>query len=122
MLGLCADGFTPFSIGPAPYSCLHVFLTPYKLPPEMRMTSPYIFLNCVITGPSNPKSKIHVCLQPLMDELKFLCSKWVKTWDISCKQNFNMRATLMWTINDFPAYRMLSGWMTTGKLASPYCM
>ena len=33
-----------------------------------------------------------------------------------------MLATLMWTISDFPAYSMLSGWSTTGKLACPYCM
>jgi len=28
----------------------------------------------------------------------------------------------MWTINDFPAYGMLSVWSTHGKLACPYCM
>ena len=28
----------------------------------------------------------------------------------------------MWTINDFPAYGMVSGWSTHGKLACPYCM
>jgi len=28
----------------------------------------------------------------------------------------------MWTINDFPAYGMLSGWSMHGKLAYPYCM
>jgi len=28
----------------------------------------------------------------------------------------------MWTINDFPAYGMLSGWSTHGKLPCPYCM
>jgi len=28
----------------------------------------------------------------------------------------------MWTINDFPAYGMLSGWGTHGKLACPHCM
>ena len=33
-----------------------------------------------------------------------------------------MRAALMWTINDFPAYGMLSGWSTHEKLACPYCM
>ena len=32
-----------------------------------------------------------------------------------------MRAAL-WTINDFPAYDMISGWSTHGKLACPYCM
>ncbi|XP_010541813.1 PREDICTED: uncharacterized protein LOC104815196 [Tarenaya hassleriana] len=28
----------------------------------------------------------------------------------------------MWTISDFPAYSMLSGWTTHGRLACPYCM
>jgi len=28
----------------------------------------------------------------------------------------------MWTINDFLAYGMLSGWSTHEKLACPYCM
>ena len=28
----------------------------------------------------------------------------------------------MWTISDFPAYSMLSGWSTAGRLACPYCM
>ncbi|CAH9068666.1 unnamed protein product [Cuscuta europaea] len=34
-----------------------------------------------------------------------------------------MRAALMWTISDFPAYAMLSGWGTTSasKTACPYC-
>ena len=44
------------------------------------------------------------------------------TNDISRKQNFVMRATLMWTINDFLAYGMVSGWSTYGKIAYPYYM
>jgi hypothetical protein len=28
----------------------------------------------------------------------------------------------MWTINDFPAYGMVSSWSTHEKLACPYCM
>ena len=46
----------------------------------------------------------------------------VQTYDVSSKQNFQMRAALMWTISDFPGYSMLSGWSTVGKLACPYCM
>ncbi|XP_059295599.1 uncharacterized protein LOC132048937 [Lycium ferocissimum] len=121
-LGLCADGFTPFSVSAAPYSCWPVFVTPYNLPPEMCMTSPYLFLTCIVPGPRNPKSLIDVYLQPLIHELQTLWHEGVLTYDISTKQNFNMRAALMWTINDFPAYGMLSGWMTAGKLACPCCM
>jgi hypothetical protein len=45
----------------------------------------------------------------------------VKTWDEDKKENFTLRALLLWTINDFPAYAMLSGWSTKGKFACPYC-
>jgi len=33
-----------------------------------------------------------------------------------------MRAALIWTINDFPTYGMVSGLSTYGKLACLYCM
>ncbi|XP_015164399.1 uncharacterized protein [Solanum tuberosum] len=121
-LGLCSNGFTPHSISAAPYSCWPVFLTPYNLPPEMCNTSQYIFLNFVIPSPRNPKFLIDVYLQPLINELKQLWIQEVETFDVSLKQNFKLRASLMWTINDFPAYGMLSGWMTAGKLACPYYM
>jgi hypothetical protein len=45
----------------------------------------------------------------------------VKTWDEDKKENFTLRAVLLWTIKDFPAYAMLSGWSTKGKFACPYC-
>ncbi|XP_019266286.1 PREDICTED: uncharacterized protein LOC109243756 [Nicotiana attenuata] len=59
-LGLCAGGFTPFSVSAAPYSCWPVFVTPYNLPPELCMTSPYLFLTCIVPGPRNQKSLIDV--------------------------------------------------------------
>jgi predicted amino acid-binding ACT domain protein len=121
-LGLCSDGFNPFGQSGKQYSCWPIIVTPYNLPPWMCMTTPYLFLTMIIPGPRNPKSKIDVYLQPLIDELKLLWEDGALTYDISKKQNFVMRAALMWTVNDFPAYAMLSGWMTAGKLACPYCM
>jgi len=38
------------------------------------------------------------------------------------KQNFLMKIALMWTINDFLAYGMVSSWNMYGKLAYPYYM
>lgn len=121
-LGLCSDGFTPFGQSASPYSCWPVIVTPYNLPPWMCMSTPYLFLTMIIPGRRNPKSKIDVYLQPLIDELKSLWDEGALTYDVSKKQNFVMRAALMWTINDFPAYGMLSGWMTAGKMACPCCM
>ncbi|CAK8532116.1 unnamed protein product [Lathyrus sativus] len=121
-LGLCSDGFTPYVQASAiAYSCWPVIVTPYNFPPEMCMTKPYMFLTCLIPGPSSPKSGIDVYLQPLIDDLKRL---WIGEWtyDISRKQNFTLQAALMWTINDFPAYGMLSGWGMHGKMGCPHCM
>ncbi|KAG7627180.1 putative transposase Ptta/En/Spm plant [Arabidopsis thaliana x Arabidopsis arenosa] len=54
--------------------------------------------------------------EPLIEELKDLWFNGVNAYDISTKQNFLLRAVLMWTINDFLAYAMLSGWTTHGSL------
>jgi len=121
-LGLCTDGFNPFGSFVAPYSCWPVILTVYNLPPGMCMRPEFMLLSMVIPGPSNSGRNIDVCLRPLIDELTQLWSFGALTYDISRKQNFVMRAALMWTINDFPAYGMVSGWSTHGKLACPYCM
>ena len=120
-LGLCTDGFQPFGQSGKQYSCWPVILTPYNLPPWMCMKDPYMFLTIIVPGPKNPKQRIDVFLQPLIKELTTLW-KGVKTYDISKERNFTMKAALLWTINDFPAYGMLSGWSTAGKKACPYCM
>ncbi|GAB2294228.1 hypothetical protein Dimus_038286 [Dionaea muscipula] len=65
---------------------------------------------------------LDVYLQSLIEELKYLWGIGVETYDVSTKINFRMRAALIWTISDFPAYGMLSGWGTAGKLSCPYCM
>ena len=81
-----------------------------------------MFLTVIVPGPRNPKDKLDVYLQPLISELQALWEIGVETYDISRKQNFMLRAALLWTINDFPAYSMLSDWSTSGRLACPYCM
>nr|XP_028957468.1 uncharacterized protein LOC114824488 [Malus domestica] len=64
---------------------------------------------------------INVYLRPLVDELKDLWENGVRTYDKYTGQMFTMRAAVMWTVNDFPAYAMVSGWMTKGYLACPIC-
>ena len=121
-LGLCTDGFQPFGQSGKQYSCWPVFITPYNLPPHMCMKEEYTFLSLIVPGGGNPKGKIDVYLQPLIDELKELWETGVETYDVSTKRNFVMKAALMWTIGDFPAYGMMSGWGTSGKKACPVCM
>ena len=85
------------------------------------MKEPHMFLSVIVPGPNNPKHKIDVFLQPLITELKHLWEVGVETYDVSQKQNFQMRASLLWTISDFSAYLMLSGWSIVSKLACLHC-
>ncbi|GKC84187.1 putative mitochondrial protein [Tanacetum coccineum] len=45
----------------------------------------------------------------------------VETIDVATGQKFNIRAMVLWTINDFPARSSLSGWIGQGYKACPTC-
>nr|GFB92775.1 hypothetical protein [Tanacetum cinerariifolium] len=47
--------------------------------------------------------------------------KRVETIDVASGQKFNMRAMVLWTINDFPARSSLCGWSGQGYKACPTC-
>lgn len=81
----------------------------------MCMIKQYLFLTCLIPRHCNPKENIDVYLQPLIDYLQRSWSKDILIYDISTKQNFIMKACLMWIINYFPTYFVLFGWETQGK-------
>ncbi|KAL0405154.1 UNVERIFIED_CONTAM: hypothetical protein Slati_3829300 [Sesamum latifolium] len=87
----------------------------------MYMSFEYIFLTMVIRGPSNLKRLIDVYSKPLIEELLQLWHVGVRTYDHATDNEFIMRATLMWTVND-PAYGMTSGWSTVGVIGCPVCM
>lgn len=120
-LGLASDGFNPFGMQSLTYSIWPVILVPYNLPPWMCQKQSNWILSMLIPGPKSPGMDIDVYLRPLILELKELWNNGVKTRDAGTKKNFRLRAILLWTINDFPAYAMLSGWSTKGKFACPYC-
>ncbi|XP_057809998.1 uncharacterized protein LOC131024507 [Salvia miltiorrhiza] len=121
-LGLSINGFQPLSQLRQRDSSWAVVVTPYNLPPSMCMKEEYMFLTILVSGPRNPKEDIDVFLQPLISELTELWEVGVLTYDVSLKQNFQMHAAVIWTIGDFHAYSMLSGWGTAGRLACPHCM
>jgi hypothetical protein len=121
-LELCIDEFNPFRSFAASYSFWSAILTVYNLPPWMCIMPEFMFLSTAIPGPSRPGRNINVCLRSLINELMQLWSSGALTYDISRKQKFLMRVALMWTINNFLAYGMVSGWSTYGKLACSCCM
>ncbi len=120
-LGLATDGFNPFGNMSTSYSMWPVIVMPYNLPPWKCMKEQFCMLSLLIPGKTAPGKEIDVYLRPLIDELKELWKDGVQTYDASSGSTFRMRAALMWTINDFPAYGNMSGWPTKGYLACPIC-
>ncbi|GKA68792.1 hypothetical protein Tco_0768709, partial [Tanacetum coccineum] len=121
-LGLAVDGFNLFGNLSQSYSMWPVILTTYNLPLWLCMKESYLMLTLLIPGPKSPGKDIDVYLRPLIDDLKDLWAlKGVETIDVATGQKFNMRAMVLWTINDFPARSSLSGWSGQGYMACPTC-
>lgn len=119
-LGLASDGFNPFRTMSTTYSTWPVLLTPYNLPPWICMKKQSVILSSIIPGEKGPGNDIDVYLQPLIRELKLLWAG-VDAYDALSNQHFKLKASLLWTVNDFPAYANLSGWSTKGRVACPVC-
>ncbi|KAI5349975.1 hypothetical protein L3X38_002866 [Prunus dulcis] len=117
--GLATDGFNPYGVLNQHYSTWPIFAFPYNLPPWKCMKKEYMMMTVLIT--EDPGRSIDVYLRPLVDELKDLWTNGVRTYDKSTGRMFTLRAAVMWTVNDFPAYAMVSGWSTKGYMACPVC-
>ncbi|XP_074323598.1 uncharacterized protein LOC141660509 [Apium graveolens] len=104
------------------YSCWPVVLTTYKLPPWLCMKIKYMMLTVLVSGLQGPGNNIDMFLQPLIDDLKKLWEEGEPNmFDAHTKSFFNLKAILMWTINDFPVYGNLSGCVNKGYMSCPIC-
>ncbi|XP_074352460.1 uncharacterized protein LOC141691589 [Apium graveolens] len=99
-----------------------VFVVVYNFPPSMCMKDPFIFMPLIIPGDRDPTKDLNVYLRPLIDELKMLWNTGVTVFDKASHSNIVMKAALLWTISDFLAYGMISGWSTHGKMSCPVCV
>ncbi|XP_012828525.1 PREDICTED: uncharacterized protein LOC105949753 [Erythranthe guttata] len=120
-LGLATDGFNPFGNMNNSYCIWPVVLMVYNLPPWQCMKEPYLMMSLLIPGPRSPGRDIDVYLRPLVDELNELWEFGVRTRDAKIGEFFLLRAAILWTINDFPAYGDISGHRTKGYYACPRC-
>ncbi|CAI0444874.1 unnamed protein product, partial [Linum tenue] len=120
-LGAATDGFQPFGNMSSQHIIWPVVLIPYNLPPWLCMKQPYFIMSMIIHGPHSPGMGIDVFLQPMIKDLKDLWEDGVSTYDAHSKKNFQLRASILWTISDFPAYADFSGWSTKGYKACPSC-
>jgi hypothetical protein len=67
-----------------------------------------MFFEMMISGPKNPGKKLDVFLRLSIDELNNLWFIGVETYNVYRKENFQLKTALMWIINDFLAYGILS--------------
>ena len=122
-LTLVADGINPHNNGlNNRYRCWSVVLTTYNLPPWLCMKRKFLMLTILVLGPHEPGNNLDVYLQPLIDDLRKLWEEGEpNVYDAYTKSNFTLKAVLMWTVNDFPAYGNLSGCINKGYIGCLIC-
>jgi hypothetical protein len=119
-IGMATDGFMPFNMIVALYSCWPIIAIPCNLPPDLCTKYEFMFLCLVIPGPEHPGIRLNVMLQPLIEELKKLW-QGVEAYDCFKKHKFNLWVAYLFSVHDFMAYGIFSGWNVHGRLTCPYC-
>ncbi|XP_074351470.1 uncharacterized protein LOC141690582 [Apium graveolens] len=122
-MDLSVDGINPHTNGLVNrYIYWLVVLVMYNLPPWLCMKRKFMMLSVLVPGPHEPGNNIDVYLQPLIDDLKKLWEEGEPNiYDAYSKSYFTLKAILLWTINDFPAYGNLLGCVNKGYKSCPIC-
>jgi len=118
-VAFATDGFNPYGMMAAPYTCWPVFVIPLNLPPGVMFDPKNVFLSLIIPG--HPGNNMGVFMQPLWDELLRAWEKGVCTYDQASKRNFIMHVWYQYSLHDFLAYGIFSGWCVHGKFPCPTC-
>ena len=124
-LGLALHGVNPFSDQSTKWSTWPVFLINYNLPPWLATKSFFLMLSLIIPGKKSVNSEtIDVYLEPLFDELAELW-KGIEAIQILRDNDsiqFTLRASLLLTIHDLPAYGTLTSLTVHGYHGCPACI
>src|SRR3954466_8769639 len=121
--GLSTDGMNPFEEQSCSHSTWPVTLCIYNLPPWLCMKRKFNMMPVLIQGLKQPGNEIDVYLRPLVEELLLLWAKpGVRVWDENKQEEFDLRALLFVTINDWPALSNLSGQSNKGYKACTHCL
>ena len=124
-LGLALDGVNPFRNQSLSHSTWPVVMLNYNLPPWLVTKNFFMMLTLLIPGKESVTDKnIDVYLAPLIEELQELWKgiDCVDGAQRNCDdRTFKLHGMLLWTVNDFPAYGLISGQVTKGHKACPVC-
>jgi hypothetical protein len=121
--GLSTDGFNPFGEQSFSHSTWPVTLCIYNLPPWLCMKRKFIMMPVLIQGPKQPNNDIDAYLRPLVDEpLQLWAKPGVRVWDEHKQEEFDLRALLFVTINDWPTLSNILGQRNKGYKACTHCL
>ncbi|KAK1644494.1 hypothetical protein QYE76_062299, partial [Lolium multiflorum] len=121
-VAISTDGFNPYGMSAAVYSCWPVFVIPMNLPPGVCMRSENMFVSMIIPGPKYPGKNMNVYLEPLVDDLvRGWEGRGIRTYDASKKKYFDMYVWYHTSLHDLPARALFCGWCTHGKWPCPQC-
>jgi hypothetical protein len=118
-VALATDGFNPYGLMAAAYTCWPMFVIPLNLPPDVCFQCQNVFLSLIIPG--YPGSNMGVYMEYLIDELVRAWEKGVWTYYRATKKNFKMHIWYQYSLHDFLAYGLFSVWCVHGKFACPIC-
>jgi hypothetical protein len=118
-VALATDGFNPYGMSAATYTCWPVFVIPLNLPPGVCFQRQNIILSLIIPG--HPGNNMGVFMEPLIDDLIHAWEDGVWTYDRATKQNFIMHVWYQYSMHDLLAYGVLCAWCVHGKFPCPVC-
>ena len=101
-VALATDGFNPYGMMAAPYTCWPVFVIPLNLPLGVSFERHNIFLSLIIPG--HPGSNMGVFMEPVFDKLVHAWDEGVWTYDRATKTTFKMHVWYHYSLHDFLAY------------------
>ena len=88
----------------------------------MCLKQKFIMMPVLIPGPNQTGNDIDMYLRPLVDDLLLLWREGVCVWDEDKQEDFNLRALIFVTINDWPALSNLSRQSNKGYRACTHCL
>jgi hypothetical protein len=122
--GLALDGINPFRHNNTQHSTWPILMLLYNLPPFLVTKKFFIQVCILISGKDAPTSEgLDVFIKPLVEELQLLWTG-VDAQDFSKlpgERCFKLQGILLWTISDYPGYRLISGVCTHGHRGCAVC-
>jgi hypothetical protein len=103
------------------HSTWPVIMCIYNLPPWLYHKRMYLLLTTLIFGPKQAGIDIDVFLEPLMEDMQKLWEHGVNIWDEYKKEQFNLKAIILCTIDNNSERLSLIG-HAKGKTGCVVCM